>query len=293
MVGKYFFIFSFTLFLVACNPSPYPGFTKTSNGLYYKIQDIGDRNIKAKPTDYITAQIEIKSEKDSILYTTRSFGPEGAVSFILPTNSFHNDYHEGFSYLSEGDSATFITDAYSLFIKNNHGVIPQGFNLQSKIIIETRVLKIRTPEQYGQEAEAIRKKQESGEFEEKKLLDQYLQDNNITTPPIANGMYYLTLREGKGMRLDSGRTALINYSGSFLNRRRFDSNYQTQPFEYVIGGEEQLIKGLETGIRKMHQGEKAKFILPSYLAFGSSGSSLGIVPPYTTVIYEVELLKVQ
>ena len=106
-------------------------------------------------------------------------------------------------------------------------------------------------------------------------------------------MYYFQIRKGKGYSPDSGRVALINYRGYFLNGRSFDSNYETQPFEYVIGAEEQLIKGLEIGVRRMHEGEKAKFIIPSHLAFGSSGSSTGIIPPFTTVIYEVELLKVQ
>ena len=106
-------------------------------------------------------------------------------------------------------------------------------------------------------------------------------------------MYYIKLQEGKGLTPDSGRVALLNYRGSFLNGRCFDFFYESQPFEYMVGQEEQLIKGLETGVRRMREGEKAKFIIPSHLAFGSSGSSTEIVPPFTTVIYEVELLKVQ
>ena len=42
----------------------------------------------------------------------------------------------------------------------------------------------------------------------------------------------------------------------------------------------------------MREGEKAKIIIPSQLAFGENGSSTGIVPPYTSVIYEVTMLKV-
>ena len=281
------------LFIFSCSDSRLSGFSKTKNGLYYKIQGVGEGEIKAKPKDYITARIEIKSEKDSVLYTTKYFGPDGAVTFILPESSFGNDYREGYRYLTEGDSATFITDAHTLFMKNNHGVLPKGMNLQSIIIVETRVLKIRTPEQHIKEMEEERKQFESGEFEEKKILDKYLADSNITSLPIANGIYYIRLRDGKGLPPDSGRVALINYRGSFLNGRCFDASYENQPFEYIVGGEEQLIKGLEVGVRKMHEGEKAKFILPSYLAFGSSGSSTGIVPPFTTVVYEVELLKVQ
>jgi peptidylprolyl isomerase len=41
----------------------------------------------------------------------------------------------------------------------------------------------------------------------------------------------------------------------------------------------------------MNEGEKAKFIIPSQLTYGKKGSSTGIVPPYTTVIYEIELVK--
>ena len=136
-------------------------------------------------------------------------------------------------------------------------------------------------------------KLEKGEFEEKKTLDKYIAECGIHDLPIDNGMYYINLMKGSGVSTDSGRIVLLNYRGYFLNGRCFDSSFETQPFEYIIGTEEQLIPGLAMGVRRMHEGEKAKFIIPSHLAFGSSGSSTGIVPPFTTVIYEVELLKVQ
>jgi len=279
--------------LSSCGDSRFPGFTSTKNGLYYKLQGIGEGNRKAKPDDYVTAQIIIKSEKDSILFDTRKIGLDGAVTFILAAPQFEKDYREGFQFLSEGDSATFMTDAYSVFMKKNHDKIPKGMNLASIVKVETRVLKIQTKEEHEKEMLVEQKKLEQGEFEEKKILEKYLVDSSVTALAIANGMYYVLLRKGKGFSPDSGRVALINYRGYFLNGRSFDSNYETQPFEYVIGAEEQLIRGLEVGVRKMHEGEKAKFIIPSHLAFGSSGSSTGIIPPFTTVIYEVELLKVQ
>ncbi|HEY4798118.1 MAG TPA: FKBP-type peptidyl-prolyl cis-trans isomerase, partial [Bacteroidia bacterium] len=154
-------------------------------------------------------------------------------------------------------------------------------------------LKIRTPEEHEKDLQEEKQKSEQGEFEEKKNLEKYIADSSITATIISNGIYYIKLREGKGICPDTGSMALINYSGFFLNGRCFDSNYETQPFEYSVGTEGQLIRGLEIGIRRMHEGEKAKFIIPSHLAFGSTGSTTEIVPPFTTVIYEVELLKVQ
>jgi FKBP-type peptidyl-prolyl cis-trans isomerase len=166
-------------------------------------------------------------------------------------------------------------------------------NLESVVLVESKVLKIRTPEEHLKEMQEEKEKLEHGEFEEHKTLEEYISSSGISEPPIGNGMYYITLVKGNGVTPDSGSVALLNYKGYFLNGRCFDSNFETQPFEYLIGAEEQLIPGLALGVRKMHEGEKAKFIIPSHLAFGSTGSSTGIVPPFTTVIYEVELLKVQ
>ena len=53
-----------------------------------------------------------------------------------------------------------------------------------------------------------------------------------------------------------------------------------------------MIKGLEEAIGMMREGEKSLFILPSELGFGNQGSSTGIIPPFTSLIFEVEILKV-
>ncbi|TAL58159.1 MAG: hypothetical protein EPN85_12205, partial [Bacteroidetes bacterium] len=65
--------------LSSCGSPRFPDFTETENGLFYKIEDIGDGEKRAKPGDYITAQIIIKSENDSVLYNTYKMGLDGAV----------------------------------------------------------------------------------------------------------------------------------------------------------------------------------------------------------------------
>jgi FKBP-type peptidyl-prolyl cis-trans isomerase FkpA len=294
-IYKFYLVLS-TLYLILCSScgnSRFPDFSETKNGLFYKIEDVGEGEKRARPGDYITAQIVIKTEKDSVLFNTQKMGLDGAVTFILPAPAYEKDYREGYTYLSEGDSAAFITDAYTIFIKRNHTMIPKGMSLESVVRVETKVLKITTQEEHAKEVLTEQAKLEEGEFEEKKTLQKYISDSGISDVPVSNGMYYIKLAEGKGVTPDSGRVALLNYRGYFLNGRCFDSSFETQPFEYIIGAEEQLIPGLAFGVRRMHEGEKAKFIIPSHLAFGSSGSSTGVIPPFTSVIYEVELLKVQ
>lgn len=289
--GLYFFVFC--IFFASCGTPRFPDFTETGNGLFYKIEGIGDGNYRARPGDYVTAQITIKSEKDSVLFDTYKMGLDGAVTFILTEPEFEKDYREGYLFLTEGDKATFITDANALFVKKNKSEIPPGMAPSSLVRVETTVLKIMTQEEHQEEIDKEKARLEHGEFEEKKVLDKYIADSSITVPPVANGMYYIRLVEGKGVTPDSGRVALLNYKGCFLNGRCFDISFESQPFEYLLGAEEQLIPGLAAGVKSMREGEKAKFIIPSHLAFGSNGSSTGMVPPFTTVIYEVELLKVQ
>ena len=53
-----------------------------------------------------------------------------------------------------------------------------------------------------------------------------------------------------------------------------------------------MIEGMQIGLTGLHEGEKVKIILPSRRAFGEEGSLAGIVPPYTAVIFEVNIIKV-
>ena len=63
-------------------------------------------------------------------------------------------------------------------------------------------------------------------------------------------------------------------------------------FQFVYGQKWQVIPGLEEAIGMMYPGERALFIIPSNLAFGQGGSSTGIVPAFTSVIFEVEIVEV-
>ena len=71
----------------------------------------------------------------------------------------------------------------------------------------------------------------------------------------------------------------------------FDSSYQrNQPIDFTIGIG-QVIAGWDEGILLLDEGATAKFVIPSDLAYGSSGAG-GVIPPNATLIFEVELLKI-
>lgn len=89
--------------------------------------------------------------------------------------------------------------------------------------------------------------------------------------------------------LKPGDLIAIAYQGEYLTGRFLEKS--PEKFEFTVGTPDQLLKGLNYVITRLKLGENAKIILPSRLAFGENGSSNGMVPPYTPLVYELEILE--
>jgi FKBP-type peptidyl-prolyl cis-trans isomerase len=85
----------------------------------------------------------------------------------------------------------------------------------------------------------------------------------------------------------------VNYTGRLVDGTVFDSslNPGRQPFEFNLGTH-QVIQGWDEGVAGMKIGEKRKLTIPSALGYGAAGAG-GVIPPNATLIFDVELLKVQ
>ena len=113
-----------------------------------------------------------------------------------------------------------------------------------------------------------------------------------------NGLKYIPVKRGDGPKPWPGQKVSIFYTVRFVNAKKtFDTNKGDEPFKFKLGKGE-VIAGLDEGIYLMHTNGKMKFIIPSKLAYGSSGlpnpegSPRYLVPPNTDLIYEVELVEV-
>lgn len=129
------------------------------------------------------------------------------------------------------------------------------------------------------------------EMLEQILLKKYLKENRITKQ--IKGIYIKQLSKGKGNVIENGKQITIHYKGYFINQIEFDNTYKKMDLTFSYGSPGQVIEGLQIALRGMKKGEKAKIIIPSQLAFGEEGSSTQIIPPYTTVIYELEIVNVK
>ncbi|NJK87555.1 MAG: hypothetical protein HC906_17835 [Bacteroidales bacterium] len=184
--------------------------------------------------------------------------------------------------------------ANDFFSKSLKTPLPSFFTPEDYLKISVDVIEIQTEEEYIQEKEAFLKWIEDfGEYE-KVILKQFLTDEKLNVAPIGKGIYQLIVNKGNGNKIETGDTITINYEGKFLNGKFFDSTKKrNMPFQFVYGTEWQVIKGLEDVLQKMEENEKSIFIFTSETAFGHEGSSTGMIPPYTSLIYEIEILEVK
>lgn len=285
--SKLFLITFFTIIAFSCKQkSEYPGYKKLENGNYYKLLKIGESETKCNYGDFVTADIIYKTIDDSIFFS-------GRRKFQIGKPKYPGSIDECITLLGKEDSASFIISAFDFFT-NSLGTSTPGFLKQSgKMKFETEIIDIQTIDQYNREKEAFLKWTEDfGEYE-KIILKQYLYNSRLSLKPTANGLYSLVLKKGNDRKVNVGDTIVVHYEGRFLNGKFFDSTKKrNEAFQFVYGQQWQVIKGMEEAIATMNEGERSLFIMPSEFAFGNSGSSTGIIPPFTSLIFEVELISI-
>jgi len=104
------------------------------------------------------------------------------------------------------------------------------------------------------------------------------------------GMIYFSLKEGSGENPKAKDTVNVNYRGTFVDGREFDSSYKRgKPVELRLDG---VIKCWTEGLQKMKPGGKAKLVCPSSLAYGDTGAG-ELILPGVTLVFEVELLEIK
>lgn len=266
--------------------SKYPGYKKTQSGIYFKLIKFGESLDKAKPGDYMTVDIVYKTLKDSIFF-------EGRRKLQITEPTFKGAIDECFLMLSEDEMASFIISANDFFTKTLETTLPDFIHEQDPMVVDIDVVDIQTEEEYFMEKEAFLNWIEDFGDYEKVILRQYIDLQKVEIEPTESGLYHIVLQEGKGEKVFIGDTVTVHYEGKFLNGKFFDSTKRrNSPFQFVYGRKWQVIEGMEEAIGRMIEGEKALFIMPSQIGFGETGSSTGIIPPYTSTLFEVELVEV-
>src|SRR5262245_9244361 len=124
---------------------------------------------------------------------------------------------------------------------------------------------------------------------EKPAAMEKTEPKEVVTP---SGLKYVDLKPGEGDEAKSGQIVEVHYTGWLTNGTKFDSSLdRRQPFAFRLGAG-QVIKGWDQGVAGMKVGGKRKLTIPPGLAYGSQAVG-GVIPPNSTLVFEVELLGVK
>jgi len=266
----------------------------TASGMKYILYEHKEGK-KPQEKDYVTVKLVYTDHKDSVLYDSRIGGKP--LRFQLTKSPFAGSMEEGLMELSVGDSATLFVSADSMYEKvwsKEPGNTMMKPKAGSFLKFHIKLMRIQT---YN-EAELEMTLNESHQIEaEQKTLENYFSEKSITASPEPEGYYIIKQIEGNGVAIDSGSFVQLNYTGRFLNGGIFDSNAKSgKPYSFMVGSGE-MIKGWELAFRKLKEGDKVTLIIPSRLGYGSEGllrsnTTTYIVPPYSTLIFDIEILGV-
>jgi len=141
-----------------------------------------------------------------------------------------------------------------------------AFSTKEEKVISTQVLQTSTPSAT--------------------IIEENMGEGNVAQIGIED------LIEGTGDMAESGKKVTVNYLGTLIDGTKFDSSYdRNEPFSFNLGAGE-VIVGWDQGVVGMKVGGKRKLTIPSDLAYGDNGIP-GAIPGKATLIFEVELLKVE
>ena len=147
----------------------------------------------------------------------------------------------------------------------------------------------------------LRNEAEELKEEEQRALNNYLKNNNITQEPTASGLYFIPVTDTAGLTPTIDDVVEFEFTGRLIDGQVFGTTDsaiakdQNIYYESIIYGPVRMfvanaILGLQEGLQLMQEGEKARMILPSDIAY--NGSSIGLIPRYATLIFDIHLLHV-
>lgn len=282
--------------MCACGEkSPYPGFQKSQNGLYYQFFE---KNEGDQPQNGDLMEVNLACVVNDTNYVI----PVMENVLQLMESQFAGDLYEGLAMMHKGDSASFIVNIDSTFKKlMGRPQLPDGFTSTDVMRFNVRLNDFYPENEYAKRM-AIKMKKATDERIAKmkedhaeetavaaQQLSEYLAKNKIEVEPTQSGLYYVMTQEGNGEKPEVGQIVKVHYTGKLLDGTVFDSSVERgEPISIPIGVG-QVIPGWDEGIQLMSKGEKGVLYIPYYLGYGDRQAGDKIVP-FSNLIFEVELV---
>lgn len=285
MKNIFFLIVFIALIILSCSSS---NFKKDKSGLEYILFPNNQNNTeKLKIGDLIQMSLSYETENGVELFNSNSSNRKYLRKLGEATHS-GGSFEDGLLLMSLGDSAVFRILADNFLLKSeNFNTFPTDVKLGDMIIVKVKIIDILNKD----DAEKIvSNKYHESEDVELKLLHRYLKNSNIDTTPNTSGVYIQKLESGNGEIVKSASIVSIDFMLTLIDGTLVETSYGKQAFIFKIDADE-VIKGLNDGLKGLKEGDSIKLIVPSKLAYGKQGS--GKIQSFSTLVFNIEIIKVK
>ena len=280
-------VFTIALAFTACDSNS-SEFKTADSGIEYKYHIENEDAAQPQMGDFAELQLSYKTSTDSVLFDTKEMPTKFRIK-VQEASHKGGAVEDAIMLLHVGDSASFLIVADSFFTHTANSPLPDFITAGSKLQFDITLIKIMTQEEIDTEIASENKDKKDLELG---LMADYIKEQGLEIEPLESGMYFIPVSAGKGKQPEAGQKVSVHYTGTLINGQKFDSSLdRNEPFEFTLG-QGQVILGWDEGIGMMHVGEKVKLLIPSHLGYGERGYP-PVIPAFSTLIFEVELIGVE
>lgn len=199
------------------------------------------------------------------------------VDFIIGKRQIFIGMEEGLLRMKKGGKSTLIVPYYLAFGEEGSSLVPPYMPL----CIELELVDIVRKDVMEKQSIASSKKE----------FDKYISENNLNDNIVVDGLSYRIIQEGNGVRPTNNSKVKVHYIGKLIDGTVFDSSYdRNQPFEFVLG-KGGVLPGWDLAVSMMSLGEVSEFVMSQELVY--KDYSLGVIKPYSNLIYQIELIEIK
>lgn len=263
--------------------SKYKGFKKDKSGIYYQFYgDIHDTADQPQTGDLVGILISLRAG-DSLLFPMM---PQQMVMDSI----YEGDMFAALRMMHVGDSATFILDGPKFFEQMMNPGQEYEFG-DDPLYLDVKLFGLMKKADFEKAQAEMQAQLDERRVQEVAEIDKYLKDNP-GMKQLETGVYLKTVKKGNGDKVEPLQNVKVHYTGRFVDGTVFDSSVERgTPFEFTVGAG-QVIPGWDATVSGMKVGDKVTVLIPSDLAYGDGTMTRGAIPPYSPLVFDIELLEI-
>ncbi|MFH1160142.1 MAG: FKBP-type peptidyl-prolyl cis-trans isomerase [bacterium] len=259
------------------------------SGLYY-VETVSGAGKKIDTGAVVKMHFILSLSNGAQVFSSYDRGEPLQMTFGKPFDT--PGFDQGIGMMKKGGKAKLIVPSEIAFGSAGRGsVIPPYSMLIYDVEVFDVLSKAENDKQQAEKKKQDELKKTTVQKEESGKLQKYLVENKITVKPTPSGLYFIEQQKGTGAKAEPGKRVKVHYTGRLLDGTKFDSSVDRgEPFGFTLG-KGQVIKGWDEGVALMNVGGKATLIIPSSIAYGDR--DMGTIPPFSTLVFDVELIEVE